>query len=66
MGEQFLIYDSFEVEDYENEDKITVFSTRENTERVLTGSRTWFVDGTFKVVPTVFCTISYLFVIWDQ
>jgi len=53
-GDQFLLYDSFEDIDYQLTcGRIIIFATKENL-RILMNSPTWFVDGTFKVVPTIF------------
>lgn len=52
--ENFLIYDSFEDEDYNLDcGRILVFGTRENL-LTLSKSETWFLDGTFQTVPTIF------------
>ena len=48
------MYDSFEDENYnQNHGRIIIFSTNENL-RNLFKSQTWYVDGTFSVVPTLF------------
>lgn len=47
-GDNFLIYDSKNDEDYEPKDRIIVFATRRNLE-LLSSSSIWFLDGTFKV-----------------
>ena len=53
-GENFLLYDSYEDEDYANEfGRIVIFATTENL-RNLFRSRVWFVDGTFRCTPSIF------------
>lgn len=49
-GDKFLIYDSkFDDEESDDTDgRVIVFATRRNIE-LLSSSRTWFLDGTFKV-----------------
>lgn len=52
-NENFLIYDSkFKGEDQVS-GRVLVFGTRRNLE-LLSQSDTWFLDGTFKVSPTIF------------
>lgn len=64
QGEKFLIFDSRVAEDEDEDedvqrdeetaaDRTLVFGTRQNLE-VLCRSSTWFIDGTFKVTPTLF------------
>lgn len=53
-GERFLLYDSHEDEEYENQyGRILIFATKENL-RNLFRSSTWFVDGTFSCAPSIF------------
>ena len=53
-GDRFLLYDSYEDESYNLDcGRILVFGTRENL-RVLEKTDIWYLDGTFKVVPTIF------------
>ncbi|XP_043465180.1 uncharacterized protein LOC122500349 [Leptopilina heterotoma] len=53
-GENFLLYDSYEDDSYSLScGRIIVFATKENL-KSLFRSITWFVDGTFKVVPSIF------------
>lgn len=53
-GDNFLLYDTYEDEDYENEfGRIIIFATNENL-RNLFRSRIWFVDGTFSCAPSIF------------
>ena len=52
-GQQFLLYDSAADENFDAEGRVLVFATRKNLEE-LARSSTWFVDGTFKVCPTIF------------
>lgn len=67
QGQRFLMYDSRE--EYEDEDeelhadeqdeeaaRVLVFATRRNIE-LLCESSTWFLDGTFKVSPTIFTQV---------
>ncbi|KAE9523275.1 hypothetical protein AGLY_016223 [Aphis glycines] len=54
-GEHFLIYDSLD-DDSVNEGRVVVFSTRRNLE-LLARSDCWFLDGTFKVCPTIFTQV---------
>lgn len=60
-GDQFLLYDSFE-DDLYNLDcgRILVFGTKDNL-RVLSKTDIWFLDGTFKVVPTIFFQLFTIF-----
>ena len=51
-GEQFLLFDSRDDPDF-GIGRVIVFSTRRNLEQ-LAKSDTWFVDGTFKVCPSIF------------
>lgn len=67
QGEKFLIFDSRVAEDEDDDEddeeverdedsvapRALVFGTRQNLE-VLCRSSAWFVDGTFKVTPTLF------------
>ena len=54
VGDNFLIYDSFEDEDYSlNCGGIIVFGTRANLE-ILFKSSILHVDGTFEVTPLIF------------
>ena len=54
VGENFLLYDSYEDENYDLEcGRIIMFCTQENL-RLLFRSQTWFVDGTFSTVPSIF------------
>ena len=50
--EAFLLYDSRSDPAFEH-GRVLVFSTRKNLE-MLSKSSTWFVDGTFKVAPSMF------------
>lgn len=53
-GPMFLIYDSFEVENYNLTcGTILIFSTSENLQRLMRSS-TWFVDGIFKSASAIF------------
>lgn len=49
-GEQFMLWDS------EDEGRIILFATRRHIE-FLTSSQEWFVDGTFKIAPPLFCQL---------
>lgn len=49
IGEKFLIYDSRDSEDDDNDSRVLVFATRKNLE-LLSKSEVWFLDGTFKVL----------------
>ena len=52
--EQFLLYDSLEDDDADEAcGRILVFATTDNL-RTLGKARTWYVDGTFQVVPSIF------------
>ena len=54
VGENFLIYDSFEDEDYDLPcGRIIVFATLANL-KILFKSNIWYLDGTFRVAPTLF------------
>ena len=54
-GEIFLIYDSFSDENYDLTcGRIIVFATRENLKILFERSKTWYLDGTFKVTPGIF------------
>ena len=55
----FVLHDTGPEKDNEEEDhstRVIVFSTRRNIE-FLCKLHTWFVDGTFKVAPTVFMQV---------
>lgn len=52
-GDNFLLYDSREHNVDESIGRILIFATRENLQR-LARSEGWYVDGTFKVVPSIF------------
>ena len=54
-GDQFLLFDSKNVSDF-GAGRVLVFATRKNVER-LANCRCWFVDGTFKVSPTIFTQV---------
>lgn len=57
-GSTFLIYDSYEDDDYtSNCGRILVFSTRENLRRLFK-STIWHLDGTFKITPSIFFNCS--------
>jgi len=70
LGEAFLMYDSRESQASSSEDeeegeegerrdrpdRVLVFGTRRNVE-MLCESGTWFLDGTFKVAPTIFAQV---------
>ncbi|KAJ4432807.1 hypothetical protein ANN_21446 [Periplaneta americana] len=51
-GERFLLYDSH-AEEGSNEKQIIMFATKENF-HLLMNSDTWFMDGTFRVAPSIF------------
>ena len=53
-GESFLLYDNRE--SMGQEGRILIFATKENL-RILSKSRIWFVDGTFKTSPKIFLPI---------
>ena len=57
-GDNFLLCDSRDDEDYELEYRIIIFGTRNNL-KLLLNSDIWFVDGTFQVVPSIFFPIIY-------
>lgn len=46
VDDNFLLYDSYEDEDYDLDDRIIVFATCENL-KTLFKSDAWYVDGTF-------------------
>lgn len=54
-GDLFLLYDSFEDEnaDDDDESRIIIFSTLTNLRR-LSKSKEWHLDGTFKMSPSIF------------
>lgn len=53
-GDNFLLYDSYEDDSYTTPDaRIIIFSSTHNLRQHFK-SQTWFVDGTFSVVPTLF------------
>jgi len=52
-GEPFLLYDSKGDSDFGASGRVLVFATRKNLEH-LASSNTWYVDGTFKVAPSLF------------
>lgn len=52
VDEKFLIYDSGKSE----EGRVIVFATQRNLQ-LLSKSRVWFLDGTFKVAPTIFTQV---------
>lgn len=60
LDEAFLLYDSRDDEDQDQDDeprdRVLVFSTRRNID-LLCRSRTWFLDGTFKTSPSLFTQI---------
>lgn len=54
VGENFLLYDSYEDEEYNLTCcRIIIYATLDNL-RKLFKSAIWFVDGTFKVDPSIF------------
>ena len=55
IGDRFLIYDSNDTEDLEN-GRVLVFATRRNLE-LLNSSQMWYLDGTFKVSPSIFTQV---------
>lgn len=61
-GEKFLIFDSLldpEIENFEG--RGLVFATRRNLE-LLSQSPTWYLDGTFKVSPSLFTQVNYIII----
>lgn len=54
-GDRFLMYDSHNTHDFET-GRVIVFGTRRNLELLLT-SRMWYLDGTFKVAPSIFTQV---------
>lgn len=52
QGERFLLMDNWNTAD-DDEGRVLVFATRKNIE-MLCRSPIWFMDGTFKVSPTIF------------
>ena len=52
-GENFFIYDTYEDDDNDNDTRVIVFATTENL-RMLFRCSVWFVDGTFKISPSIF------------
>lgn len=52
-GVDFLLYDSFEDQDYTLPGRVIIFATQDNL-RTLFKSKIWFADGTFSTVPTIF------------
>ena len=52
VGDNFLLYDSYEDKGYDLYDRIIVFATRENL-KTLFKSDTWYIDGTFQTVPSI-------------
>lgn len=55
LGEQFVLHDNRHTKD-EDEGRVIVFGTRKNIE-ILCRSPIWFLDGTFKMSPTLFTQI---------
>ena len=54
VGDNFLLYDSYEDDDFNlNCRRIVVFAIYQNL-IVLFKSEIWFLDGTFQVVPSIF------------
>jgi hypothetical protein len=49
-GEQFVLFDS------KDKDRILMFATRCNLD-FLIKTQEWFMDGTFKIVPKLFCQL---------
>lgn len=52
-GENFLLYNSFEMDEEDEYGRILIYATPENL-RNLYKSHVWFVDGTFKSAPSIF------------
>lgn len=55
LDEQFVLHDNYGTQD-EDEGRVIVFATRKNIE-VLCRSEVWFLDGTFKVCPSLFTQV---------
>lgn len=51
--EDFLLYDSHEDETWTENDRLLMYGTEKNL-NVLSRSSTWYIDGTFSVVPLLF------------
>lgn len=51
--DDFLLYDSKEDRTWHDNDRIIMYGTEANL-RLLSRSSTWYIDGTFKVVPVLF------------
>ena len=47
IGEKFLIFDSRDENDVNDESRVVVFTTKRNLEHL--SRDVWFLDGTFKV-----------------
>jgi len=58
QGSSFIIYDSFEDDEADDDNRVICFGTRKNIE-LLAKSHTWFVDGTFKTAPNIFSQVAY-------
>lgn len=54
-GDKFLLYDSRDHDEIDD-GRVLVFSTKQNLE-ILSQSQMWFLDGTFKVSPTIFTQV---------
>lgn len=54
-GDRFLMYDSRDTDDLEA-GRVIVFATRRNLELLLS-SRMWYLDGTFRVSPSIFSQV---------
>lgn len=52
-GDNFLLYDSFDDDDYTLNHRIMIFSTQANLKKLFK-AEIWFADGTFDVVPSIF------------
>lgn len=63
-GDRFLIYDSKGTQDVTS-GRVIVFSTRRNLELLAT-SRIWYLDGTFKVSPSIFTQVFTVLGTYNQ
>lgn len=64
-GEALLLYDSFNDDNSEDDNRILSFSTTENI-KLLFRSISWFVDWTFKSAPIIFFQLFAILGSMDQ
>ncbi len=64
LDEVLVLHDNYDTQDGD-EGRVIVFATRKNVE-VLRRSEIWFVDGTFRVCPSIFTQLFTVIGVWKR